>query len=144
MEKLLKIHGVADEDDKVMQDNFSITNKTKGKLPSLPFLEMKEEVLGKGYDLSLVFIGIVRSRTLSKNYRKEDKVSNILSFPIDRKSGEIFITPLVAKREAKKIERTPRQHIGFLFIHGLLHLKGCSHGSKMESKEKALFKRFSL
>lgn len=141
---MLKTRGAVDEDDKRMQDNFSVTNKTKGKLPGLPFLEMKETVLGKRYDLSLVFIGTMRSRTLSKNYKKKDKVSNILSFPIDNKSGEIFITPSVAKREAKKFGKTPKKYIGFLFIHGLLHLKGYPHGSKMNSKEKALSKRFSV
>ena len=132
-----------DDVDK-MENTFSITNKTKGKLPRLPFLEMKESVLGKKYDLSLVFIGTTRSRTLTNTYRKKDKASNVLSFPIDKDSGEIFITPIVAKKEAKKFGKSPNQHIGFLFIHGLLHLKGYLHGSKMESKEKALSKRFGV
>ena len=105
---------------------------------------MKEAVLGKRYELSLVFIGTTRSRKLTKTYRKKDKVSNVLSFPIDKDSGEIFITPEIAKREAKRFGKTPRQQMGFLFIHGLLHLKGYSHGSKMESKEKALSRRFSV
>ena len=127
-----------------MQENFSITNKTKGKLPRLPFLEMKEAVLGKCYDLSLVFIGTTRSKTLSNKYRKKDKVSNILSFPIDKSAGEIFITPKVAYSEAKKFNKTPKQHIGYLFIHGLLHLEGYQHGSKMNSKEKTLSKHFGV
>jgi probable rRNA maturation factor len=127
-----------------MEENFEITNKTKGKLPSLPFTEMKETILGKRYNLSLVFIGATRSRGLTKKYRKKDKVSNVLSFPIDENAGEIFITRVEAMREAKLFDKTPTKHIGFLFIHGLLHLKGYSHGSKMESKEKALCKRFSV
>ena len=127
-----------------MNEQFSITNKTKGKLPRLPFLEMKEAVLGKRYDLSLVFIGETRSRTLTNTYRKKDKVSNVLSFAIDETSGEIFITPSVAKREARHFDKTTKNHMGYLFIHGLLHLKGYSHGSRMESKEKALSKRFSV
>lgn len=127
-----------------MEGNFSITNKTKGKLPSLPFLEMKEAVLGKRFDLSLVFIGEIRSRTLTKKYRKKDKISNVLSFPIDENTGEIFITPVIATREAKKFGKSPKNHIGFLFLHALLHLKGYAHGSKMESKEKALSKKFNV
>ncbi len=105
---------------------------------------MKETVLGKKYDLSLVFIGETRSRTLTTQYRKKDKVSNVLSFPIDAQTGEIFITPEVARREAALFGKTPQKHIGFLFIHGLLHLKGYHHGSRMENKEKALSRRFCL
>jgi probable rRNA maturation factor len=126
------------------ESNFEITNKTKGKLPRLPFLEMKEAVVGKRYDLSLVLIGEVRSKSITKKYRKKDKVSNVLSFPIDKNVGEIFITPSAAKREAKKFAKTQNKQIGFLFIHGLLHLKGYTHGSTMESKEKALSKRFGV
>lgn len=117
---------------------------TKGKLPRLPFLEMKEAVLGKRYELSLVFIGEKRSRDLTLNYRHKDKVSNVLSFPIDENSGEIFITPKQAARQAKDFETTTNKHIGYLFIHGLLHLSGLDHGSTMDSKEKALKKKFNV
>ena len=41
---------------KVAQEKFSISNKTKDRLPGLSFVLMKEKVLGKDYDLSLVFI----------------------------------------------------------------------------------------
>ena len=57
---------------------------------------------------------------------------------------EIFITPKVAAREAKDFDKTYKQHIGYLFIHGLLHLSGLDHGSKMDSKEKALSKKWSV
>ena len=119
-------------------------NTTKGKLPRLPFLEMKEEILGKDYDLSLVFVGEKRSRTITKEYKNKDKVSNVLSFPLDPNEGEIVITPIAAAKEAKKFDTTPNKHIGFLFIHGLLHLKGYTHGSTMESMEKALKKKFNV
>lgn len=125
-------------------DSFSITNTTKGRVPNLPFLDMKNTVLGTNYTLSLVFIGERRSRTLTKKYRRKDKVSNVLSFPLDGASGEIFITPAKAKREAPRFDATPSKHIGYLFIHALLHLKGYSHGSRMESKERALRKKWSV
>ena len=129
---------------KGQNEQFSITNTTKGKLPRLPFELMKDAVLGKKYELSLTFIGETRSRNLTKQYRKKDKVSNVLSFPLDKDSGEIFITPSQAKKEAKLYENTPNKHMGFLFIHGLLHLAGFDHGSTMESKEKALRKKFKV
>ena len=126
------------------EPTFSITNTTRGRLPRLPFLAMKHAVLGRSYRLSLVFIGSTRSRNLTKAYRKKDKASNVLSFPLEKNEGEIFITPAVARTQAKNFDTTPEKFIGFLFIHGLLHLKGYGHGSKMEAMEQALSRRFNV
>lgn len=115
---------------------FSIQSTVKGKLPGLPFLQMKEAVLGKNYDLSFVFVGRRRIRTLNRIYREKDHATDILSFPLEKKSGEIFIFLDKARSAAKKFDRTADEHLAFLFIHGLLHLKGLDHGSRMEREEK--------
>ncbi len=122
--------------------NFSITKTVKGKLPSLPFADMKDSVLGKDYELSLVFIGDKRSQTLNKKYRNKDYVPDILSFPYDKKEGEIFINPNKARKRAKDFDMTEKRFIGYLFIHGLLHLKGLRHGSTMDKTELAYLQRF--
>ncbi len=119
-----------------MSLNFSIANNTKGKLPSLPFLRIKERVLGKSYDLSVVFIGDKRSRDLNKHYRGKDKPTNILSFPLSASEGEVFINLRQAKKDAPRFKKRYNTFVGFLFIHGLLHLKGMEHGRKMEQEEE--------
>ncbi len=123
---------------------FSINKTIKGKPPSLPFLKIKEAVLGKTYDLSLVFIGSTRSKALNKTYRNKDKPANILSFPISKSEGEIFIDLKEATRTFKNFDRKYKNFIALLFIHGLLHLKGFAHGSKMESEEEKIIKKFNL
>lgn len=125
-------------------ESFSITNKTKSTLPRVPFGKIKETALGKNYVLSLVFIGERRSRTLNRSYRDKDKSTNILSFTLDKNEGEIFITLQKAKREAKQFERKFDNFIAFLFIHGLMHLKGMEHGSTMEKAEMKLRKQFHI
>lgn len=125
-------------------DNFTITNKTKSALPGVPFLRIKNAGLGKDYSLSLVFIGESTSKKLNKKYRGKNKPTNILSFPLDKKTGEIFITPAVARREAKSFDRTPSNFIAFLFIHGLMHLNGLTHGDTMEKAEIKLRKIFNV
>lgn len=124
--------------------NFEVTIKTKGKLPSLPFENIKNEILGKKYILSLVFIGDTRSKKLNEKYRGKKKPANVLSFQLEKNEGEIFINPNQAERDSKKFDTTKSKFIGFLFIHGLLHLKGCSHGSTMEGMEKTLKKKFRV
>lgn len=122
----------------------SITHTTKGKLPRLPFARMKNTVLGKEYRLSLAFIGSVRSRTLNRTYRKKDKSTNILAFPLSKDEGEILIDLTQSKKDMKKFGRPYENFIAFLFIHGLIHLDGWEHGSKMEDKEKAVRKIFGI
>lgn len=125
-------------------ENFSITNTTKGKLPSLPFVSMKEAILGQRYDLSLAIIGDVKARQLNKKYRSKKYTPNILSFPLSKNSGEMFINLNTAKKQAPDFERTYKNYIAFLFIHGLVHLKGFTHGGRMERVEAKFRKKFGI
>ncbi|HEY0221107.1 MAG TPA: rRNA maturation RNase YbeY [Candidatus Paceibacterota bacterium] len=127
-----------------MNENFSITNKTKSTLPRVPFAKIKDGVLGKKYNLSLVFIGEEKSKQLNFSYRGKNKPTNILSYPLEKNIGEIFITPNVLKREMKKFGRNYENFTAFLFIHGLLHLKGFDHGSTMERAEEVYRKKFRI
>lgn len=122
----------------------SVTNLTKGKLPRLPFMAVKEAILGKGYDLSVVFASRATLRKLNRAYRLKDKATDILSFPLGKIRGEIFISPEEARKESKKFGRNFENFLGFLFIHGLAHLKGLRHGSKMEEQEIKFRRRFGI
>ncbi|HAS84798.1 MAG TPA: rRNA maturation RNase YbeY [Candidatus Yonathbacteria bacterium] len=114
----------------------TITNTTKGKLPRLPFAKIAEAVLGKEYDCSLVIVGSKESQELNRTYREKDYPTNILSFPLDKNEGEIFLDLKKARADAVNFDRSYTNFIGFLFIHALLHLKGLDHGVKMENAEK--------
>jgi rRNA maturation RNase YbeY len=127
--------------------SFSLTNKTKGSpkiLKGLPFVHMKEAILGKDYELSLVFVTSKEMARLNLAYRNKEGATDILSFPIDKDSGEIFISIKEAEAEAKKFERELQNFIQFLFIHGCAHLKGMTHGSRMESEERKFRSLFSI
>src|SRR3989344_2740853 len=121
----------------------AITNTTKGKLPRLPFAKITEAVLGNEYDCSLVIAGSKKSQELNRAYREKDYPTNILSFPLDKNEGEIFLDLRKAREDAVNFDRSYTNFIGFLFIHALFHLKGLDHGAKMENAEKkvrAIFK----
>ena len=126
------------------EGTLTITNTTKSTLPRVPFAKIKNTALGKDYSLSLVFVGNSKSQALNQKYRKKNKPTNILSFPLDKKNVEIFIALPVAKREAKLFGRKLPNFLAFLFIHGLTHLKGMEHGSTMERAEKKLRKKFGV
>jgi probable rRNA maturation factor len=123
---------------------FSVSKLTKDKLPSLPFLQMKDAALGKGYALSLVIAGDKRSQSLNVQYRKKSYVPNVLSFPLDEHSGEIFLNLKQAKREHKARGETFDYFVALLFIHSMLHLKGYAHSATMEREEQKLLAKFHI
>jgi probable rRNA maturation factor len=105
---------------------------------------MKDAIMGKRYEATLTFIGETRARSLNQAYRQKDYVPNVLSFPLTDSVGEVYISPAVAKREAKKFNLSVDGYIAFLFIHGLLHLKGLDHGDTMEKQERKYLKQFRI
>lgn len=119
------------------QDSFAISSTVKNapRVKGVFFRDIKNEVLGKDYELSLVFVGKTRARTLNRTHRQKDYATDILSFSIDKEMGEIFIYGPKAESKAKEFDKTFAEYLPFLFIHGLFHLKGFDHGSRMESEE---------
>lgn len=107
-------------------------------------MEIKNEILGEDYELSLVFENKKTMQTLNKVYRNKDKSTDVLSFPLSETKGEILICPEETKKEAKKFNRDYENFVLFLFIHALCHLKGMTHGSKMEKEEKKFRLKFNV
>ena len=120
----------------------------KGAPTGASFLRFFKQSLaathGKDYDLSLVFIGNTLSRRLNRTHRRIDKPTDILSFPLDKKFGEMFINIPYSKKKCRQFDRSFDNFIKFIFIHGLIHLKGMTHGSRMESEEKKLRNKFNV
>ncbi len=129
-----------------LEENFSITKTTKQNPPhsGLVYMQIKEKILGKKYCLSLAFIGEEKTKSLNKIYRNKNKPTDILSFPLSANEGEIFINLKRTKVEAKKFARPFENFVLFLLIHGLCHLKGMRHGSKMETTERKYRKIFKV
>src|ERR1035437_4335446 len=121
----------------------TIINKTKGKLPRLPFVYIKNKILGKDYQLSLGLLKSLKQKQINLKYRKINETTNILSFPLSKNSGEITIDPVKVKKDAPIFNMNYSQFFKYLFIHGCLHLKGFKHSSTMERQEKKYLKMFS-
>jgi probable rRNA maturation factor len=115
----------------------------KGKKVNRTLVEqIKNDILGKQYELSVCFVSKNKIKSLNKKYRKKNETTDILSFPISDKMGEIFICPAVAKIKSKKFYPVYENYLLFLVIHGSLHLKGLDHSDKMEAYEFTHYSRY--
>ncbi len=103
------------------------------------FAKIKKAVLGEAYDLSFAFVTPAKMRQamkykkLTPNELTKTKTSNVLSFPLSKHTGEILICKAAAKPYT----------VEYLFIHGLLHIKGLKHSDTMERTEDKILKKFS-
>ncbi|MCC7436462.1 rRNA maturation RNase YbeY [Candidatus Nomurabacteria bacterium] len=121
--------------------NLTVTHN--GTLPRVPFLDIKEKVLGKSYELSISFVNPTEAKSLNKKYRNKTYIPNTLSFSLTKSSGEIVLCLPAIKKEYKSFDMTYKKYLIFLMIHSMLHLKGFVHGSTMEDKEQHYLAFFS-
>ncbi|OGP23824.1 MAG: rRNA maturation RNase YbeY [Deltaproteobacteria bacterium GWC2_56_8] len=87
---------------------------------------------GLGYgdcELSILITGNDGIRALNKEYRKIDKATDVLSFPMEDTEmlGDIVISYEKTLSQAKEFGVTVDEELGRLLVHGLLHLLGYDH-----------------
>ena len=95
----------------------------------------------KKYSFSLLLSGAKEIKYLNKQFRKKDKVTDILSFPNQTKKNfqilkkinkKIYLGDIIINFE--KMNTTSKilfkKHLNILWIHGLIHLFGYDHKKK--------------
>jgi len=122
---------------------FNILKQTKLRSPlsSKKLEEIKNKILGKRYELSVVLLDNKESKKINKKIRNKNYPANVLSFPLEQTAGEIFLD-LEIKNEAPKFDMNYSKYLTYLFIHGCLHLKGFDHGDEMDKLEDKYLKLF--
>jgi rRNA maturation RNase YbeY len=114
-----------------------------GTLPTVPFLAIKEKILGKKYDLSIAFVSPSQAQKLNTEHRNKDYIPNTLSFSLTPTSGEIVLCMSALRAQYREFGMDLVTYVTFIVIHSCLHLKGMEHGSTMESIERRLVKQFT-
>ena len=87
--------------------------------------------------------------TLNLQYRKKDKPTDVLSFPLadelqPQLLGDVVISVETAARQAQRRSHSLREELQTLLIHGILHLLGYDHETsrseaiRMHRKEREI------
>ncbi len=104
------------------------------------------EQFTQNVEVSITFVDDEEIRVLNNKFRKIDKATDVLSFPlldnfedIDESEcvflGDIVISVDKAIAQAEEFGHSLRREITFLTIHSMLHLLGYDHMEEDEEKE---------
>lgn len=89
--------------------------------------------------MQIVFVSLEQIHQLNQTYRQVDRPTDVLSFPNDDERddslGDIFICLDKAREQAISYQHTYERELGFLSVHGYLHLLGYDHYTDEEEKE---------
>ncbi|HEY7242510.1 MAG TPA: rRNA maturation RNase YbeY [Xanthobacteraceae bacterium] len=96
----------------------------------------------KGGELAVVLADDSTVRDLNRAWRRQDKSTNVLSFPADARPipsatrallGDIVIAYETTEREARALGKPFAHHLAHLAVHGFLHLLGYDHRAEHEA-----------
>ena len=113
----------------------------------------KYKFLNKKVTLTLLLSNNQNIKKLNKVFRKKNKSTDILSFPLDKKIkiskntylGDIIISYNYLDKPRSQDLKSFKEKVAKILIHGFLHLLGFDHKknkdySKMLKEENLLFK----
>jgi probable rRNA maturation factor len=83
----------------------------------------------RGKEMVIAFLDEKAARALNKSYRDKNYATDVLSFESDEPGvlGELVICPTVISRQAREHGLLVREELGYMVLHGFLHLLGYDH-----------------
>jgi probable rRNA maturation factor len=153
------------------QDKVEIPESFFGRLEQLLQLAGEAEGLTDG-EVMLSFVNDEEIHQLNKEYRNIDRPTDVLSFAMQEESdeeldiiyevenedeilpfegvlGDIIISTERAKSQSEEYGHSLERELGFLFVHGFLHLIGYDHQDEaseavMTEKQEAVLRLAGL
>ncbi|CAM3811221.1 rRNA maturation RNase YbeY [Mesobacillus zeae] len=113
-------------------------------------LAARMEKVEEGSEVSLTIVSNERIREINRDYRGKDMPTDVISFALEeagegemtvigeglpRVLGDIVISAAKAREQAAEYEHSYIRELGFLAVHGFLHLLGYDHMTDAEEKE---------
>jgi len=110
----------------------------------------KKQNVEQQSEVSVTFVSNERIQEINREYRDKDKPTDVISFAMEelgegevelvgtdmpRVLGDIIISIPKAVEQAEEYGHSFLRELGFLAVHGFLHLLGYDHMTEEEEKE---------
>ncbi|WP_071395808.1 rRNA maturation RNase YbeY [Bacillus tuaregi] len=141
-----------------------LTAEDLERLEKLLFFAANKEAVEENSELSVTFVTNDRIQQINREYRDKDRPTDVISFAMEelgegeiplvggdmpRVLGDIIISLAKAREQADEYGHSFIRELGFLAVHGFLHLLGYDHETvedekKMFSRQKDILDEFGL
>lgn len=137
-----------------LDETGTVTDAMKNELEGLLNLAASKEEVEADSELSITFVTNERIQEINREYRDKDAPTDVISFALEemgegeievtgiempRVLGDIIISLKKAEEQAKEYGHSFERELGFLAVHGFLHLLGYDHENQED--EKIMFDR---
>lgn len=148
----------------LVDETESLTDEQLESLRHLLEFVAEEENVAKGAELSITIVNNEEIQKINRDYRGKDQPTDVISFALEEMGegevvvkgdnlpvalGDIIISLEKAKEQAEEYGHSFQRELGFLAVHGFLHLLGYDHMTKEEekimfTKQKELLEKYGL
>ncbi|QTQ07248.1 rRNA maturation RNase YbeY [Macrococcoides canis] len=134
-----------------IDDDQQIEQKYLPEIERLLIFAADQEGIDEEAEVAVSFVDEDEIQAINKAYRNKDAVTDVISFALEegeddfempdapRVLGDIIICVKRAKKQAEEYGHSFERELGFLSLHGLLHLLGYDHMN--EADEARMFGR---
>jgi len=132
-----------DETNEVTEEQITLIEKLLNYASRL-------ENVREGAEVSITFVDNEKIQEINREYRGKDKPTDVISFALEEMGegeieiigidmppvlGDIIISVPKAREQAEEYGHSFMRELGFLAVHGFLHLLGYDHETEEEEKE---------
>ncbi|EMI09911.1 rRNA maturation RNase YbeY [Anoxybacillus gonensis] len=133
-----------------MDETNEITEEQIERIEKLLQHAAKEENVPDGAEVGITFVDNEKIREINRDYRGKDQPTDVISFALEEMGeeeieivgvdvppvlGDIIISVPKAREQAEQYGHSFMRELGFLAVHGFLHLLGYDHETEEEEKE---------
>lgn len=146
-----------------LQDKIDITEELKALIIKAANTVLSMEIVSDNVEVSIALVDDIYIQKLNHQYRNINAPTDVLSFAMretvegenslnvyeEELLGDVVISLERAKSQALEYGHSFQREVGFLVVHGILHLLGYDHESEeekvvMRQKEEEILKTIDL
>lgn len=138
---------VLDKTKSLTEEQLTLVDKIIQCAAAVEELQLKDDT-----EMSVTFVDNQEIREINREYRNKDQATDVISFAIEdemeeefsavfeefdlpRDIGDIFVSVDKIKEQAEEYAHSFDRELGFLIVHGFLHLNGYDHMTEEDEKE---------